>query len=88
MTIIIVLFNHPVLVICNFSDKEHTGYEIGVPAKGEYTEIFNSDDEAFGGFSKKEERTIRSEAKMCHGRKNSLKITLAPLSVVYLQKVR
>ncbi|WP_345993871.1 1,4-alpha-glucan branching protein GlgB [Sulfurimonas sp. HSL-1716] len=78
----------PVIAVCNFSDTMHNDYRIGVPKEGEYKEIFNSDHESFGGCSKTREEPIRSEAKEHHGRKHSLVLTLAPLSVVYLQRVR
>ncbi|WP_345980831.1 1,4-alpha-glucan branching protein GlgB [Sulfurimonas sp. HSL3-2] len=76
------------LIICNFSDKEHTSYRIGVPNKGEYIEVFNSDDESFGGEGRVNAKSMTSETKICHGRKNSLQVTLPPLSVVYLQKAK
>lgn len=78
----------PVIVICNFSDKEHVDYPVGLPSKGSYEEIFNSNDEAFGGFSKKRDEPIKSIPQEQHGRKDMLKITLAPLSVVYLKKIK
>ena len=77
----------PLIIICNFSDKEHTGYILGLPTKGEYMEIFNSNDIAFGGSSKRDQTSIHSQTKKCHGRKNSLHVTLLPLSVVYLKRV-
>ncbi len=77
----------PLIIICNFSDKEHIGYVLGVPTSGEYVEIFNSNDKSFGGYTETNTTPIKSQAKECHGRKNSLHVTLAPLSVVYLKKV-
>jgi 1,4-alpha-glucan branching enzyme len=76
-----------IIIICNFSDKEHIGYELGVPTRGEYMEIFNSNDTVFGGYTRKNQTPIKSQAKECHGRKNSLHVTLPPLSVVYLKRV-
>ncbi len=77
----------PIVIICNFADKEHTNYKLGVPAKGVYQEIFNSDNILFGG-SSKELRTLKSSTKERHGRKNSIEITLPPLSVIYLKKTK
>jgi len=76
----------PIIIVCNFADKEHTNYKLGLPSRGTYMEIFNSDYVDFGG-STTELRIIKSKAKEQHGRKNMLKITLAPLSVVYLKKI-
>mgnify|MGYP002629469637 FL=1 len=75
-----------VIIACNFSDKEHVGYQIGLPSKGEYVEVFNSNDKEFGGYSEKMSASIKSIAKERHGRENTLEITLPPLSVVYLKK--
>ncbi len=77
----------PIVIICNFADKEHRNYPVGLPSKGVYQEIFNSDQRVFGGESEAL-RELKSKTKMCHGRKNSLEITLPPLSVVYLKKVK
>jgi 1,4-alpha-glucan branching enzyme len=76
----------PIIVICNFSDKEHTNYRLGVPSRGEYGVIFSSDDLIFGGGSREYEK-IKSSQKEEHGYKSSIEITLAPLSVLYLKKV-
>jgi len=77
----------PLIIICNFSDKEHIGYPIGVPTRGEYVEIFNSNDSLYGGYGQTNATPIKTQAKECHGRKNSLHISLPPLSVVYLKKI-
>lgn len=76
----------PIVVICNFSDKEHIGYPIGLPSKGSYSEIFNSNDKEFGGYSDKNSEPIKSIAKEQHARADMLEITLPPLSVIYLKK--
>ncbi|NJL42535.1 MAG: 1,4-alpha-glucan branching enzyme, partial [Pseudanabaena sp. SU_2_4] len=38
-----------VVVICNFTPVLHSNYRIGVPKKGFYSEIFNSDATVYGG---------------------------------------
>ena len=75
------------IIVCNFSDKEHKGYMLGLPTKGEYVEIFNSDDKKFGGYGTTCSEPINSIAKEYHGRKNMLHVDLAPLSVIYLKKL-
>jgi 1,4-alpha-glucan branching enzyme len=77
-----------IIVMCNFSDKEHIGYPIGVPSKGKYVEIFNSNSSEFGGHTPPNETPIKSVAKAQHGRKHTLEITLPPLSVLYLKKTK
>ncbi|MBD3824038.1 MAG: 1,4-alpha-glucan branching protein GlgB [Epsilonproteobacteria bacterium] len=77
----------PLIIVCNFADKEHIGYTIGIDKEGEYEEIFTSDDANFGGEGKRNALLLTSK-EACHGRKYSLKLNLAPLSVVYLKRVR
>jgi len=38
-----------VVVVCNFTPQPHAHYRVGVPFKGFYKEIFNSDARDFGG---------------------------------------
>ncbi len=77
----------PIIVICNFSDKIHEGYPIGVPSRGVYEEIFNSQSAEFDGWDITNDTPIKSQAKVHHGRKNMLHVTLPPLSVIYLKKM-
>jgi 1,4-alpha-glucan branching enzyme len=77
----------PIIVVCNFADKDHIKYPIGLPSKGEYEVIFNSNSQEFGGHCPKGQ-IIKSVAKEYHGRKNKLGITLSALSVIYLKKVK
>jgi 1,4-alpha-glucan branching enzyme len=37
------------VVVCNFTPQPHSHYRIGVPEKGYYKELFNSDAREFGG---------------------------------------
>lgn len=76
----------PIIIVCNFADKEHNGYKLGVPQNGTYEEIFCSNDEIFGGYGPSNPEPIQSLKKTSHGRKNMLKIVLAPLSVSYFKK--
>ena len=38
-----------IIVVCNFTNVERCDYRIGIPKKGAYKIVFNSDDVAFGG---------------------------------------
>lgn len=77
----------PIVVVCNFADKEHIGYKLGLPTKGKYQEIFNSNSEEFGGYGTLNPDVIKSEKTRCHGRESMLHLCLPPLSVIYLKKV-
>jgi len=60
-------------IVYDFADKEHIGYEVGLPSKGVYKEIFSSNYERFGGYGAKNLLPINSLPKECHGRKNMIK---------------
>ena len=78
----------PIVVICNFSDKAHANYPIGIPTKGTYEEIFNSQSAEFNGSDAEEKLPLTSINSEHHGKKHTLYVTLPPLSVLYLKKQR
>lgn len=69
------------LIVCNFSNVCYKDYKMGVPFEGKYKEVFNSDAVSFGGSGNVNARIKRSQEAECDGRDNSIKITVAPLSV-------
>lgn len=76
------------VVVCNFSPVDRTGYCIGVPVPGAYTCIFNTDDEAFGGEGRGDKEPVKSTYTPCHGREQSIIITLPPMSAVIYKCTR
>lgn len=74
-----------VIVVCNFVPVERTSYRIGVPEKANYKTVFSSDYIEFGGKSEKSNALIKSESIAMHGYENSISLTLAPMSVIYLK---
>lgn len=75
-----------IIAVCNFVPNERTDYRIGVPQKGRYKVVFNSDAKEFGG-SGKSKTSFRTVAKPMHGYEQYISLTLEPLSVLYLQFV-
>lgn len=69
------------LVVLNFANAPYEKYKIGVPGMGRYREIFSSDDKAYGGTGMINSRVIPSKDDECDGREQSIRITLAPLSI-------
>jgi 1,4-alpha-glucan branching enzyme len=69
------------LIICNFTPVAHSKYKVGVPVAGSYKEIFCSDYEQFGGDGSKNSKSIASKRSACDDRKNSITVSLAPLSM-------
>lgn len=73
-----------IITVCNFVPAERHDYKIGVPQKGKYKLIFNSDDKKFGGTGMTE-KTFTTQHFSMHGFDESISMTLAPLSVIYLK---
>ena len=71
-----------IIAVCNFVPVERHDYRIGVPFKGRYKLVFNSDAVEFGG-SGVTEKSFKSDNIGMHGFDNSISMTLAPLSVIY-----
>ncbi len=69
------------LVICNFTPVVHEQYMIGVPYRGKYKEIFNSDAERFGGQGNINPRLKQSKTQECDGLEESIKITVPPCGI-------
>ena len=72
------------IAVCNFTPEVRHGYRIGVPKKGVYYEVFNSDDEAYGGSGVKN-GDLASEDVPWHNRSQSIALTVPPLATVYLR---
>ncbi|MCM1314620.1 MAG: 1,4-alpha-glucan branching protein GlgB [Muribaculaceae bacterium] len=73
-----------IIIVCNFVPVERKDYKIGVPKKGRYKVIFNTDATEFGGTGVTE-KSFRSEKTAMHGFEQCISMTLAPLSVIYLK---
>ncbi len=75
-----------IIIVCNFSDKTHEGYPIGISNKGVYKEIFNSQSKEFDGWSVTNNKSIKTKQEQQHGRKHKLDVTLPALGVIYLKR--
>lgn len=67
------------VVVCNFDTVQRENYKIGVPKKGKYKEIFNSDAVKFGGDGFVNPRVKQSKADECDDRPNSIRIKVPAL---------
>jgi 1,4-alpha-glucan branching enzyme len=68
--------------ICNFTPVPRHNYRIGVPVRGHYTEVFNTDSEMFGGSNMGNSGAVWADEIQSHGHPASLSVTLPPLGVV------
>ncbi len=77
--------NDEIIVICNFTPVEYKKYRVGVPQRGDYKEVFSSDDLSFGGGGASI-GTVRSYKKPIDGMQFSIDVDLPPMSAVYLKR--
>ncbi len=75
----------PVLVACNFTPVPRTNYLIGVPKRGVWREILNSDARDYGGAGWGNLGAVESVPVTTHGRVESVTLTLPPLSTIMLR---
>ena len=73
------------IFIANFANVYYEKYEIGVPVSGNYKEIINSDMTEFAGENRINKRILKSKDKEKDGRKQSIRLRLAPLSCLVME---
>ena len=69
------------LVIVNFANQPYEDVEIGVPIYGKYKEIFNTDEEIYGGEGRINQETIMTVEKITDAHEYTMVCRVAPLSV-------
>jgi 1,4-alpha-glucan branching enzyme len=75
----------PVLVVCNFTPLPRTNFLVGVPKRGLWREILNSDARDYGGAGWGNLGAVESVPVSSHGRVESVNLTLPPLSTLMLR---
>ncbi|MFV9509695.1 1,4-alpha-glucan branching protein GlgB [Tepidibacillus sp. LV47] len=75
-----------IVIVCNFTPMIYENYRIGVPFLGEYIEIFNSNEEKYGGNGlTNRNRSLLAEEISWHNQSYSLEIRISPLSVHFFK---
>ncbi len=74
-----------IIVVCNFTPSLLQDYQIGVPEKGFYYELLNSDHNDYWGSGQLNVKKIKSESRESHGKKQSISLTIPPLGVTILK---
>ncbi len=74
-----------IAVVCNFSPIVRANYRIGVPAKGFWKEILNSDSKVYGGSGIGNVGGRETVPIPLHGRNHSITIDLPPLGAVFFR---
>ena len=75
----------PVLVISNFTPVTRSEYRIGVPEQGTWVERLNTNAESYGGDGLGNMGSVTSDAVAATGRAHSIKLTLPPLTTLFLE---
>ena len=73
-----------VIAVCNFAPVLRPDYKFGVPRAGQYAELINSDDEAFGGSGVHNE-PVRAAKEPMHGFDYSISLRIPPMSAMLLR---
>lgn len=76
------------IVIVNFSSAEWDNYYVGVPEKGTYKEVFNTDLKKFGGEGRRNRKLLKEKEGYIHGFDQYISVCLPPLTTVVLQQIK
>ncbi|WP_215749354.1 MULTISPECIES: 1,4-alpha-glucan branching protein GlgB [unclassified Gluconobacter] len=74
----------PVLVVGNMTPVPRMNYRIGVPWRGEWRELLNTDAAHLGGSNLGNHGQVYAEDIPAHGMPHSVELILPPLAVLYL----
>jgi 1,4-alpha-glucan branching enzyme len=74
-----------ILVVANFTPVPRTGYRVGVPHGGWWSERLNTDAGIYGGSNLGNGGGLEAQAIPQHGRPFSLSLILPPLSVLFFK---
>ena len=76
----------PVVAIFNFTPVVRENYRIGVPGRGYWKELLNSDAPEYGGSGTGNYGGVEAAPFPMHSRTHSLTLTLPPLGMLFLQR--
>jgi len=74
-----------ILIACNCTPVPRYNYNVGVPRRGLWKEVLNSDAEMYGGSGYGNLGSIQAVKKPAHGRTHSLCLTLPPLGILFFK---
>ena len=77
--------NELLVVVCNFTPTPRTLYRIGVPYRGTWKEVFNSDESKYGGSGVQNLGLLYTTPVKYHSKDNSVTLTLPPLGISVLK---
>ena len=75
------------VVVLNMTPVPHQNYRIGVPAAGEWQEVFNSDQQQYWGSGMINYNPIKTDHEAWHGKENSMQVTAPPLGAAIFKRL-
>ena len=76
------------LVVGHFTPTQRSGYRVGVPRKGFWREVINTNSQYYGGSGVGNNGGVKAEAIAAHGFDHSVSLTLPPNSTTILKWVQ
>lgn len=76
------------IIILNFTPVYYKNFRVGVPVKGIYTTVFNSDEEKYGGSDTTIKKTMKAKELVWHNQPYSVELTVPPLSSLVIKLSR
>ncbi len=73
------------IVVCNFTPEVRYHYRVGVPYRGQWKEIFNSDQSKYAGSNVLNAGTLTTSPVKYHNQDYSIAMTLPPLGISVLK---
>jgi len=73
------------IIVCNFTPETRNHYRIGVPVRGTWQEILNSDNLKYGGSGALNRGFLHTTPVKYHSKDYSVSMVLSPLSISILK---
>lgn len=73
------------IVVCNFTPEARQHYRIGVPFRGKWREVFNTDNLKYGGSGVLNMGDLPTSPIKYHHQDYSVSLTLPPLGMIVLK---
>ena len=76
------------IICCNFTPVERQDVSVGVPYRGQYEEVWNTELEDLGGTWTKGQGILRTQEEKMHNQEHTVEVILPALSVIALAPKR
>jgi 1,4-alpha-glucan branching enzyme len=73
------------ICVCNFAPVLRENHQLGLPRKGTYRLLVNTDAEVYGGSGVEMPKSIKAKAEPIHGQPYSARVTLPPLATLWFE---